>query len=88
MWYFSKTIRIAASSYEEKIIRADAERIARRRLYYQGDPNPNLQKVAKIVELVISNLKDRFENLDKIRRASSSETLNSIIEEAVIEILP
>ncbi len=86
-WYRSVIAKIA-SSYEAKIVKLDAERIARRRLFFKGNSSPSPDYVDNIVKEVISKLETQFGSLDKIRRASSSENLDNIIEKAVVEILP
>ena len=86
-WYKSVIAKLA-SSYEAKIVKIDAERIARRRLYFKGNTSPLPEYVAYIVKEVVSKLETQYGSIDKIRRASSSENLDSIIEKAVVEILP
>jgi hypothetical protein len=88
MGWYRNVISKIASSYEAKIVKMDAERIARRRLFFKGNSSPTPEYVSNIVKEVVSNLESKFGSLDKIRRASNSENLDSIIEKAVVEILP
>ena len=88
MWWYNRLKIKLASKEEEHVVALDAQRIVRRRLYYQGNTNPSEYDVNLITNKVIDKLKTKFGNLNKIRRYSSSESLNPIIEEAVIEILP
>ena len=86
-WYKSVIAKLA-SSYEAKVVKIDAERIARRRLFFKGNTSPNPDYIQNIVKEVVSKLETQYGSLDKIRRASNSENLDSIIEKAVVEILP
>lgn len=86
-WYRSVIAKIA-SSYESKIVKIDAERIARRRLFYKGNSSPSPEYINNVVSEVIKNLESKYGSIDKIRRASNSENLDNLIEKAVIEILP
>ena len=88
MWWYNRLKIKLASNEEEHVVALDAKIIVRRRLYYQGNTNPTEYEVNSITNKVIDKLKTKFGNLNKIRRYSSSESLNPIIEEAVIEILP
>ncbi len=88
MWWYNRNSIRQASNEDAKIASMDAERIIRRRLYYQGDVNPSEDKVNKLVAQVIEHLKTEYGNLNKIRRSSPSESLNPIVEKAVREILP
>ena len=88
MWWYNRPIIKLASNEEDHVVALDAQRIVRRRLYYQGNTNPTEHEVNSLTNKVIEKLKSKFGNLNKIRRYSSSESLNPIIEEAVIEILP
>ena len=85
-WY--KTARKFLSTYEKKIVNSDAERIARRRLYFQGVTSPSQDKINSIVSNVIEKLEKKYGSLDLIRKSSPNETLNSAIELAVEEELP
>jgi hypothetical protein len=88
MWWSNRNKIREASGEDAKIVALDAERIVRRRLYYQGDTNPSEDKVNKIVAQVVEKLKTEYGNLKKIRRTSPSESLNPIVEKAVRDILP
>jgi hypothetical protein len=88
MGWYRTVIAKFSSSYEAKIVKIDAERIARRMLYYKGNASPTQDHLDHIVRQVISKLETQFGSLDKIRRASNSEELSSIIEKAVEDILP
>ncbi len=88
MWWYNRNSVRQASNEDAKIASMDAERIIRRRLYYQGDVNPSEDKVNKLVAQVIEHLKTEYGNLKKIRRSSPSESLNPIVEKAVRDILP
>ena len=88
MWWYNRNLIREASGEDAKIVSLDAERIIRRRLYYQGDLNPSEDKVNKLVAQVVEKLKTEYGNLKKIRRHSPSESLNPIVEKAVREILP
>ena len=88
MGWYKTVISKFSSSYEAKIVKFETERIARRKLYYKGDSSPSQSKIDSITKDVISKLENTYGSLDSIRRASSSESLDSIIEKAVNEILP
>ncbi len=88
MWWYNRNKIREASGEDAKIVAFDAERIVRRRLYYQGDTNPSEDKVNKLVAQVVEKLKTEYGNLKKIRRTSPSESLNPIVEKAVRDILP
>ena len=88
MWWYNRNLIREASNEDAKIVSLNAERIIRRRLYYQGDLNPTEDKVNKLVAQVVEKLKTVYGNLNKIRRHSPSESLNPIVEKAVREILP
>ena len=88
MWWYNRNNIREASGEDAKIVAFDAERIVRRRLYYQGDTNPSEDKVNKLVAQVVEKLKTEYGNLKKIRRTSPSESLNPIVEKAVRDILP
>lgn len=88
MGWYRTVLAKYSSSYEAKIVKIDAERIARRKLFYRGNSSPSQDYVNNIVTQVVSHLESKFGSLDKIRRASNSEDLSSIIEKAVEDILP
>ena len=88
MWWYNRNLIREASNEDAKIVSLDAERIIRRRLYYQGDLNPSEDQVNKLVAQVVEKLKTEYGNLKKIRRNSPSESLNPIVEKAVRDILP
>jgi len=88
MGWYRTVISKFSSSYEAKIVKTDAERIARRRLFYKGNSSPTQDYVDNIVKEVVSTLEQQFGSIDKIRKASSSENLYNIIEKAVLEVLP
>lgn len=85
-WY--KTARKHLSTYESKIVKLDAERIARRQLYFKGDTSPSQEKIDSIVSNVVDKLEKKYGSLDLIRKSSPNETLNKAIELAVKEELP
>jgi len=86
-WYRTVTSKFS-STYESKIVKSDAEKLARRRLFYKGNASPAQDYVDGVVKSVISELESTYGSLDKIRRASSSEELTQLIEKAVIKVLP
>ena len=88
MGWYRNVIAKFSSTYEAKIVKIDAERIARRILYYKGNSSPSQDYLSTIVAQTVSKLEEKFGSLDQIRRAASSEDLSSIIEKAVEEILP
>jgi hypothetical protein len=88
MGWYRHVIAKFSSTYEAKIVKIDAERIARRILYYKGNSSPTQDYLNTIVAKTVSKLEEKFGSLDQIRRAASSEDLSSIIEKAVEEILP
>jgi hypothetical protein len=86
-WYRSVIAKFT-STYENKLVKMDAARIARRRLYYKGISSPTQDHVDNIVRQVVSKLEEHYGSLDHLRRASRTENLDNIIEKAVVEILP
>ena len=88
MWWYNRLNLKIASSEDENLAIMDAERILRRRLYYQGKLNPTEEEIKSLVDQVIANLKNNYGNIRNLRRISPSESLDPLIEKAVIEILP
>lgn len=88
MWWYNRLNLRIASSEDENLAIMDAERILRRRLYYQGKLNPTEEEIKSLVDQVIANLKNNYGNIRNLRRISPSESLDPLIEKAVIEILP
>lgn len=88
MWWYNRLNLKIASSEDENLAIMDAERILRRRLYYQGKLNPTEEEIKSLVNQVIANLKNNYGNIRNLRRISPSESLDPLIEKAVIEILP
>lgn len=88
MWWYNRPNIKVSSIEEDHEILINAEKIVRRRLYYQGNSTPLLYEVNALTNKVIDNLKSKYGNLNKIRRASPTLSVNPIIEEAVREILP
>lgn len=88
MWWYNRlNIRLSGKEDDLEVI-INAEKIIRRRLYYQGNSNPSMKEIHSLMNKVVDNLKQKFGNLNKIRRASPTQSINPIIEEAVREILP
>jgi hypothetical protein len=88
MGWYKTVISKTQSAYEAKIVKVDAERLARKRLFYKGNASPTQDYLNKVVSDVVKTLEAKYGSLDKIRLASNTEDLSALIEKAVIEVLP
>lgn len=87
-WYKYRLSSKIQSTYESKIVYMDAERIARKRLFYRGNSSPDEKYLKQIVSNVVENLIKKYGSIDKIRLSSTQNSLSDIIEIAVEEELP
>ena len=77
MWYrLSKII----SSYEDKILRIDAENFVRRRLFYAGKTAPSSQEVHGHVERLLKKLESHYGSLNNVRISMPGESLAPAFE--------
>lgn len=88
MGWYKTIIAKYSSTYESKIVKMAAEKIIRRRLFYKGNSSPSPEYVQTLVSNVVDTLVKKHGSLDKLRRASNSENLSTLIEKAVEESLP
>jgi hypothetical protein len=84
MWYRAAK---KDSTFETKIVRVDAERAVRRRLFLQGNYNPATAKVASLTDEVVEHLKQKYGKLENIRNHLSGDQLTPAVEEAAAQVL-
>ncbi len=88
MWYrTSKLIDRQSFDEEEKIVRSDAERAIRQRLFLRGKHSPDMWEVERLVARTVVKLKDIHGTLDKIRKSQNFPSLQSAVDKAVAEII-
>lgn len=77
MWY---KISKVMSSYEDKILRIDAENFVRRRLSYAGQNAPSAQEIKSRVEMLIKKLESHYGSLNNVRLHMPGESLAPAFE--------